>query len=283
MGVWQTREEIEEMLELIEKEMPFFEEGKKIYQDMLKDLPVYEAVKKQQLHFFNQLCPNRCGEIDFNNNTVRYNEEHFSKWACNFRIYEIRDLIKIFDYVGLDYEIRIADLYDISEVFAVFYVDTENNHFRFKVALELHSLFVNYYWEQLKKLGINRWEISDDKFIIPWRGCEQELAPLQFKDDDYLISEKEMDELLNKLYPIAYEMVAKPSVIEFKHLSTIPNSKKGIYRARLDKENLESCMRSGFKINDLNISAEQFQKKYEMKIEDGREIYYLEVEADICN
>ena len=35
MGVWQTKEEFEEMLELIEKEMPFFVEGKKLYQDML--------------------------------------------------------------------------------------------------------------------------------------------------------------------------------------------------------------------------------------------------------
>lgn len=280
MGYWMTKEEIEEMLEMIEKEMPFFEEGKKIYQDMLRDLPEYERTKKSQLELFSKICPDRCGKIDFDKNTVKYDEEQFTEWHSNHAINSIGDYVRAFNFVGLNYEVRIADLPDISEVFSVFHKNTEEDNVKYWVAIELNRLYSEYYGELLKKTGIYKWNMDGYKYALPWTGCEKEIDPIRFGDSDNLITEDEIGEVLKNLYPKAYKEVVEPAITDFHFVYTDPDSNKSVYEARLDKKHLEAYRRSGFQVSNFNICAEQFQKECEVRIENGREIYYLEVCAD---
>lgn len=97
MAVWLSKEELEEMLEMVEKEMPYYEEGKQLYRKMLADLPQYEADKAWQLQLFHKLCPDRCGKIDFEKNTVQYNTEKYTEWHSNYGIESIEDYIKAFN------------------------------------------------------------------------------------------------------------------------------------------------------------------------------------------
>lgn len=283
MGIWQTEEELEEMPELIEKEMPFFEEGKKIYQDMLRDLPAYEAIKKKQLKLFSKLCPNRCGQIDFEKNTVKYDEEKYTEWLCNFSLSEIEDLIRIFEITSLDYEVRISDLYDISDTFSVYYANTEKDIYRYKVAIELHSLYINHYRKLLEKTGIYKWDMCEYKYSCPWTGCEKEIAPDKYSDSNLLLSDSEVIAIMRSLYSEACAKVDAPPIEDFKFGFTDLNSKKRRCTARLDKEHLEECRKRGFQLLNININAEQFQQEYVVKVEDGREVYYFEFEVDVEN
>lgn len=233
------------------------------------------------MELFSKLCPNRCGQIDFNKNTVKYNEEKYTECHTNFQLCKIEDIIRIFEITGLDYEIRIADLYDISEAFSVYCSNTKSDEYKFKVALELYSLYVDHYRKLLEDTGIYRWDMCGYKYSSPWTGCEKEIAPDKYSDSNPLLSDSEVIAIMRSLYPEACTKVDAPPIEDFKFGFTDSKSKKRHCTARLDKEHLEACKKKGFQLLNMTISAEQFQQEYEVKIEDGREIYYLEFDVEV--
>lgn len=282
MAVWPSKEELEEMLEMVEKEMPYFEEAKQMYREMLADLPKYEADKACQLRLFHKLCPDRCGKIDFEKNTVQYNTEKYTEWFSNSSIDSIEDYVKAFNIVGLDYEIRMADLYDISKTFSVYYANTKEDKIKYRTALELQSLYSDYYKKLLEDTGIYQWNMCGYKYSLPWTGCEKEIAPDKYSDENPLICEEEVIKIMTALYPEAYAKATAPKPIEslnFEKVNT-PLGVRKLCHAKMDKEHFEKLKVDGFNLLEIDIKAEKFQGEYEMKIEDGREVYYMDFFMD---
>lgn len=268
----ETKEELEQGIETLKKEMPEFVEGIELCEKMLRDLPQHEAVKKQQFELFHKLCPNRCGQIDFEKNTVKYDEEHYTEWHTNFTIEHIEDYIRVFDYVGLDYEVRIADLYDISRAFSVYFANTDSDEQKYWVALKMERLYASYYGDLLEKLGICRYDLT---YSMPWTGCEREIDPIRFANNKSLIPDSEVDDLMKKFYEQAYNEGSNPQIMDLS-FNTDPVTKRRHCSARLDKEQFELARKYGFSAGNLNIQPEKFQHEYVVKQEKGRDIYYIE-------
>jgi len=260
-----TKEEIEELLRQVEE-----------------DMPRLNAIKKKQLEYFYSLRPDRCGKIDFENNEVQYDDEHYTEWYSNHGIESIEDWLRIYDLVGLDYELRIADIYDPSDTFSIKFANTEEDHRKYWIASELHTLYYNYYIELLKENGIDVYKIDGFRYWIPWSGCEKEIEPEKYSDDNLLISAEQIVGILSELYPKAYKKATAPKPIaelKFEKVMTETGEKR-ICKARLDEEHLLQYREEGEHILQININADKFWGPNREEIEDGRKIYYLEFFMD---
>ena len=152
---------------------------------------------------------------------------------------------------------------------------------RYNVSSELHRLYIEHYRKLLEETGIYKWDMCEYKYSCPWTGCEKEIAPDKYSDSNPLLSDSEVIEIMRTLYPKACAKVDAPPVSDFEFGFTDTNSKKRNCKVRLDKEHLELYKKSGFQLLNINISAEYFQQEYEVKIENGTEIYYLEFEVEV--
>lgn len=105
------------------------------------DRPRIQEIKRKQLEYFQRLCPNRCGNINLERVEVEYNDEKYTEEYGNYGIEEIEDRIRCWDLVGLDYELRIAELYDPSNVFTIKFPSTEEENKKYWLAYKLYHLY----------------------------------------------------------------------------------------------------------------------------------------------
>ena len=189
-----TRSKIEELLRQIEA-----------------DRPRLNAVKKTQLERFYSLRPDRCGIIDFLSNEVQYDETYYTEGDGNYDIKSIEDWLRIFDIVGLDYELRIADIFDPTDCFSIKYANTKADHKKYGIALELHSLYCKYYSNLLDENGIDANMLNSLHYWRFWSGCEKEIEPEKYSEDNLLLCDDQIMDILNELYPKAVKNVLRRS------------------------------------------------------------------------
>jgi len=259
-----TKEEIEDIIRQVEADMPRLRE-----------------VERKQLAYFQQLCPDRCGKIDLEKGEVIYNNEKYTIDYGNHIIELIEDYLRIYNFVGLDYELRRANLYDPSGAFQIKIPDTEEEKRKYRIASELHFLYSDYYRKLLKENGMNIMSMREYRYLLPWTGCEKEINPDKYAES-LLLTEKEVMEILETLYPEAYKKATRAKGIqefEFKPIMTETGQKK-LCKARLDKERFEVCKKEGFHLLSVNIPAEKFANPIREEVQDGRVVYCFEFMMD---
>ena len=247
---------------------------------MEEELRKKESEKMQMVKYFYRLNPDRCGKVNFENNTVTYDEKHYKKSWTTYRIEELEDYIRICDTVGLDYEIRTADHIKFKELFSICIPDNDEEETKDSIAVHLHMLYQDYYRDLLKEYGI---DVSDTnkygyEYYIPWSGCEKRIAPERFSDKSPLLTDAQIRQVMKSLYPKACERATKSKPIfklEFETGMT-ESGEKRICKAKLDKEHLLSCRRNGFNVEGINIDADEFDIPARKETEQGRDVYYLE-------
>ena len=94
--VFLTKEEIDDLIDLYINHPEIVEE------EYRKE----QLEKMEMVKYFYSIKPDRCGQVDFENNTVIYNDEYYTEWDSNYSIEKFEDYIRIWDTVELDYEIR---------------------------------------------------------------------------------------------------------------------------------------------------------------------------------
>jgi len=241
------------------------------------DEPRIQEIKREQLEYFQRICPDRCGKIDLEKIEVVYDDEKYTADQGNHGIESIEDWIRCCDLVGLDYEIRIAELYDPSKAFNIKFPDTEDENRKYCIASELQGLYTHYYRELLIQNGIDIPGMKGFRYLLPWTGCEREIMPDKYSES-LLLTEKEVMDVLERLYPEAYKKATAPKAIadfNFEKIMADKGSKK-LCRARLDEAHLQMCRKDGFQMLSVDIPAEKFMNPVSEEIQDGRKVYCFE-------
>ncbi len=268
--VFLTKEEIDDLIDLFVNHPEIVEEEYR-----KKQLEKMEMVK-----YFYSIKPDRCGQVDFENNTVTYNDKYYTEKESNYGIEEFEDYIRIWDTVELDYEIRTPEYHDFKKLFTIFTPNTDEAKLKKSIAYHLHWAYFNFYIDLLKENGI---DVKDtDKYgfdyYIPWSGCEKEIDPKRFSGDNTLLTDAQIRQVMKDLYPKAYKEATKKSIFELQFEDRITESgKKRICKAILDEERLLYCRQNGWDVC-VTIDADEFDVPARKEIEDGREVYYLEFE-----
>lgn len=243
-----------------------------------EDMPRLMAIKKEQLELFYALRPKRCGKIDFDKIEVQYDDEKYTEWHSNYGIETIEDRLRIFDLVGLDYELRIADIYDPSSVFSIYHANTEEDNLKYRVARELYNLYCQYYKELLKENGIDVKKIAGYRYLEPWLGCEKVIMPEKYNEGNTLVSEEKILSVLKDLYNDAYKKATAPKPIfqlNFEKIET-PDGERRLCKAKLDEEHLKDCREKGVHFLQINIDAKSFEEPIREEVEEERKIFYFE-------
>lgn len=254
-------------------------EIEKFLAKVIADMARLCTIKKHQLELFHEKCPNNCGIIDFDNVEVEYDDLKYTKWFSNYGIEMLEDYIRTWNFVGLDFELRLAKLvYDTSGCFTIKIPDSEKEIEKYWIAAELQSRYQNYYRELLMKNGMDVWKMEKYKYSIPWTGCEKEIKPEVYGNKENLMSEGEIYEFLRESYPVAYKKVTGPKPVCDIKFETVGGEKgeQRICKARLDEKSLKECRENGFHLWSIQIDKKKFGTPMEEIYEDGRKLYLFQ-------
>ena len=247
---------------------------------MEEEIRKKELEKMQMVKYFYSLKPDRCGKVDFENNTVTYDKEHYTGRGTNHGIEDLEDWIRIWDTVGLDYEIRPADHINFKELFTVYIPDNDEERTKDSIAMHLWTLYHDYYSDLLKENGMDIHNTQEyiREYYLPYSGCEKVIAPERFSDENLLLTDAQIRQVMKELYPKAYAEEVKPKEIFELHFERqmTESAEKRVCKAKLDEEHLLSCRRNGFYCEDINIDADEFDIPARKETEQGRTVYYME-------
>ena len=240
---------------------------------LLDDIPWRRVARRELLGLFQELRPKRCGKVNIEDGEVVYNEEKYTEWRSNFALCEIHDLLYLFDYVGLDYELRLANHYDPRGMFTIFIPDDEKEVKKFWMSTDIHSEVNDKYREIMREAGIE----TDFRNDIYW-GCEIELCPEKYTEDNRLVTFEEYESIVKD----CYEELNRPKVpevfeLEFEKRTDEYGNERKYCKAILDEKNLNSCRKEGFSLQNIDIPPESFSvKPISVEEREGVKIYTLE-------
>lgn len=143
-------------------------------------------------------------------------------------------------------------------------------------------MYCSYYIGILRENGIDISELDEFRYMKPWSGCEKEIKPEKYNNDNLILNEEQIMNVLSELYLEAYKKVTAPKPVfelMFDKVTTEKGERK-LCRARLDEEHLEQCRKDGFHIMQIDIDATKFWNPLREEIENDRKIYYLEFYLD---
>ncbi len=265
-----TPEEIDAIIDLIRQ---VDGENSELIDSLLWQKENYNGLLKQrreQFARFSELAPGRCGTMDHETGDVTYNTDRYSVWHSNYDLRHLEQYLYIYDFIGLDYELRAADLAFYHDSYAPFIPDDEDSEFKYWLAGDIHTGFCAYYRKWLKEHGL-----ETDVIGLPYIGCEAELFPDGVPDGiDCFLTMDDFKAFVSEHFDEIYKKNKAPKPVFELRFENVDGRKKCY--ADLDRESCDECKKHGFSIRNIQIPASAFREPKSVTEEEGRPIYHFE-------
>ena len=269
-----TPDEIDAMLEFLKQ---IDSVDPELADSLLRQKENYTGLLKQrreQFAWFSKLAPGRCGTMDYETGDVTYNTDRYPVWHSSYDLRQLPEYLYIYEFIGLDYELRVADLSFYHTSYAPFIPDDEENEFKYWLAGDIYTEFSKYYRKWLMDHGF---EIDGRVrgIFYPYIGCETELFPDGVPDGiDCFLTMDDFKLFVSEHFDEIYKKKKAPKPVFEIRFENVDGGKKCY--ADLDREHYDNCKKHGFSLMNIQIPASAFREPESVTEEDGRPIYHFE-------
>ncbi len=230
--------------------------------------------RREQFARLSKLAPGRCGTMDHETGDVKYNTDRYTVWHSNYDLRDLPQYLYIYDFIGLDYELRVADLAFYHDSYAPFIPDDEDSEFKYWLAGDIFDEFNRCYRKQLEEHGIET-DGQGRRIVFPYIGFEKELFPDGVPDGiDYFLTMDDFKRFVSEHFDEIYKKNKAPKPVFELRFENVDGRKKCY--ANLDREHYDECRKHGFSIRNIHIPASAFREPVSVTEKEGRPIYHFE-------
>jgi hypothetical protein len=242
--------------------------------DILRELvDMYKKKLVSEYRIISELAPGHCGQIV--DGKIQYNTKKYYNQCGNTEKRTLRQIKLICEYLGIDYEIRIAismgnDLLP-NYIHPVF--DFRMNGYNERLYIKFTFVISDVYRDRLYEAGYPIDEFikahNECGYTAFW-GCEKYEFPELFKEkgSKFVMSKEDIIELLD---------IVKASKIPFLEIDFI-DVKKGIAKLVVNDVSLNTYKKDGLNLtiphcHKVNLEPDFFEGDHEEYEEDGEKRY----------